>query len=99
MFAAIDAAQESIYLETYIWKGDAIGQEFKQRLPRKARQGVEVDAIFDRFANLVVPNEFKGFPPEMHVLQYQRFRRLWHVFDPPHSALDHPQLIILDGST
>src|SRR5258708_6757652 len=24
MLAAIDAAQESIYLETYIWKGDAI---------------------------------------------------------------------------
>src|SRR5690348_15659300 len=26
MLAAIDAAQESIYLETYIWKDDAIGQ-------------------------------------------------------------------------
>ena len=29
MLAAIDAAQESIYLETYIWKGDAVGQEFR----------------------------------------------------------------------
>ena len=25
MLAAIDAAQESIYLETYIWKGDEVG--------------------------------------------------------------------------
>jgi cardiolipin synthase len=99
MLAAIDAAQESIYLETYIWKGDAIGQEFKERLARKARQGVEVYAIFDRFANLVVPNEFKVFPPEMHVLQYQGFRRLWHVFDPRHYALDHRKLLIVDGAT
>src|SRR5271157_3489498 len=29
MLQAIDAAQESIYLETYIWKDDYLGQEFK----------------------------------------------------------------------
>ena len=28
MLSAIDAAQESIYLETYIWKDDQVGQEF-----------------------------------------------------------------------
>src|SRR6266853_1134830 len=39
MLAAIDAAQESIYLETYIWKGDEVGQEFKERLARKAAEG------------------------------------------------------------
>src|SRR5260370_26539389 len=98
MFAAIDAAEESIYLETYIWKGDEVGQEFKERLARKARQGVEVYAIYDRFANLVVPNEFKVFPPEMHVLQYQGFRRLWHIFDPRHYALDHRKLLVVDGT-
>src|SRR5258707_9448030 len=32
MLEAIDAAQESIYLETYIWKDDAVGKEFQQRL-------------------------------------------------------------------
>jgi cardiolipin synthase len=39
MLAAIDAAQESIYLETYIWKDDAPGQEFKEHLARKAAEG------------------------------------------------------------
>src|SRR5260370_39919090 len=98
MIAAIDAAQESLYMEPYIWKGDEVGQEFKERLARKARQGVEVYAIYGRFANLVVPNDFKVFPPEMHVLQYQGFRRLWHIFDPRHYALDHRKLLVVDGT-
>jgi len=99
MLAAIDSAQESIYLETYIWKGDATGQEFKENLARKASQGVEVYAIFDRFANLVVPHSFKVFPPDMHVLQYHAFTRPWHIFDPRRYALDHRKLLVVDGNT
>src|SRR5258708_16313327 len=99
MLAAIDSAQESVYLETYIWKGDATGQEFKDKLARKASQGVEVYAIFDRFANLVVPHSFKVFPPDMHVLQYHAFTRPWHIFDPRRYALDHRKLLVVDGNT
>src|SRR5437763_1619261 len=32
MLAAIDTAEESIYLETSIWKDDAIGQAFTENL-------------------------------------------------------------------
>ena len=39
MLAAINTAQESIYLETYIWKDDAPGREFKEHLARKAAEG------------------------------------------------------------
>jgi cardiolipin synthase len=99
MLAAIDSAQESIYLETYIWKGDATGQEFKEKLARKASQGVEVYAIYDRFANLVVPHSFKVFPPDMHVFQYHAFSRPWHIFDPRRYALDHRKLLVVDGNT
>jgi len=41
MLEAIDAAQESIYLETYIWKDDAVGQEFQEHLARKAEEVVD----------------------------------------------------------
>src|SRR5947209_321199 len=51
MLAAIDSAQESIYLESFIWKGDAIGREFKMHLAQKAAQGVDVYVIFDGFGN------------------------------------------------
>jgi cardiolipin synthase len=66
MLAAIETAQESIYLETYIWKDDAIGQAFKEHLAHKAAEGVEVFVVFDSFANTVVPHAFKVFPPTIH---------------------------------
>ncbi len=53
MLAAIDEAQDYIYLETFIWKGDEVGEEFKAHLTRKAEQGVAVYIVFDGFGNLV----------------------------------------------
>jgi cardiolipin synthase A/B len=99
MLQAIDDANECIYLETYIWKDDSIGQEFKQKLTCKANQGVNVYVIFDSFANIVVPSEFKIFTPNIHVLKYQSFKRPWHIFDPRRYALDHRKILVVDGST
>jgi cardiolipin synthase A/B len=100
MLEAIDAAQESIYLETYIWKDDAVGQEFRMHLARKAAEGVAVYVIFDRFGNLVVPRAFKSsFAPPIHVLEYSAIRHPWHLLDPRRYALDHRKLLIVDGTT
>lgn len=100
MLEAIDAAQESIYLETYIWKDDAVGREFQEHLARKAAQGVAVYVIFDSFGNLVVPRAFKSsFHPAMHVLEYRAIRRPWQLLDPRRYALDHRKLLIVDGTT
>ncbi len=98
MLAAIDAAKESIYLETYIWKGDAVGQAFKDHLARKAAEGVDVYVIFDTFANLVVPRKFKVFPSNINVLPYYAIRSPLHLFDPRRYALDHRKLLVVDGS-
>jgi cardiolipin synthase len=99
MLAAIDGATESIYFESYIWKADAIGEEFKRLLAAKARAGVQVYVIFDNFGNLVVPNRFKVFPPEMRTLKYSAMQRPWHVLDPRRYALDHRKLLVVDGAT
>src|SRR5437870_3217236 len=100
MLEAIDAAQESIYLETYIWKDDAVGQEFRMHLARKAAEGVAVYVIFDSFGNLVVPRAFKSsFAPPIHVLEYSAIRHPWHLLDPRRYALDHRKLLIVDGTT
>src|SRR5437660_4120597 len=93
MIAAINAAQESVYLETYIWKDDEVGQAFKEALARKAAQGVEVYVIFDSFGNVVVPHAFKVFPPAMHVLPYKIVRRPWQVLDLRRYALEHRKLL------
>lgn len=99
MIAAIDAAQESIYLETFIWKGDEVGQRFKDHLIAKAREGVAVYVIFDTFGNLVVPASFKVFEQPVHSLAFSAIRRPWHVLDPRRYALDHRKLLIVDGRT
>ncbi|HEY5004263.1 MAG TPA: phospholipase D-like domain-containing protein [Ktedonobacteraceae bacterium] len=99
MLATIDEAQESIYLESFIWKSDAVGEEFKTHLIRKAEQGVAVYIIFDAFGNLVVPRSFKSFPACIHSLEYQAIRNPSHFFDPRRYALDHRKLLIVDGKT
>jgi len=99
MLAAIDAAEESIFLETYIWKDDELGRRFKEHLIRKAESGVEVYLIFDAIGNLVVPRAFKRFPSSVHTLAYFPFRRPRHLLDPRRYALDHRKLLIVDGQT
>jgi cardiolipin synthase len=64
MLAAIDAATHEILLETYIWKDDHVGEQFKSALTRAADRGVTVKVIYDKFANLVVGPEIQGLPPE-----------------------------------
>src|SRR5690606_86437 len=58
MLAAIDGAQECVYLASYIWKGDGVGHAFKDAVIRAAERGVLVCVVFDGFANLVVPRAF-----------------------------------------
>lgn len=99
MLAAIDSAKESIYLETFIWKDDKIGREFKTRLAKKAAQGIDVFVVFDSFGNLVVSERFKEFPSIVHTLKYQAIRRPWQIFDPRRYALEHRKLLIVDGYT
>lgn len=98
MLAAIDAAREFIFVESYIWKADAIGEVFKERLARKAREGIQVYVIFDEFANLVVPSSFKVFPPEIHLLRFKPINRIWHILDPRRYSLDHRKVLVVDGT-
>ncbi|HEU5348535.1 MAG TPA: phospholipase D-like domain-containing protein, partial [Ktedonobacterales bacterium] len=99
MLEAIDNARETIYLETYLWKDDAVGRTFKERLIAKAAEGVAVYVIFDTFGNLVVPRAFKRFPPSIYVLPFWAIRRPWHVLDPRRYGLDHRKLLVVDGTT
>ena len=96
MLASIDAAESTIYLETYILKSDAIGRRFKQHLIRKAQSGVRVCIAFDGFGSLLMPLGFRRWPPEVQVT----------VYGPLHSYLSflwlgnytryHRKLLIVD---
>lgn len=97
MLEAISSAEEYIFIESYIWKADAMGEEFKRRLTEKAHEGVRVYVIFDEFGNLVVPEVFKHFPPEIHTLRFKPINRPWHIVDPRRYALDHRKALVVDG--
>lgn len=98
MLAAIEYAKERIYIETFIWKDDSIGREIKEKLIKKANEGVKVYVIFDTFGNFVVPRAFKhDWPDSVNVVRFQSIRRLWHLFDPRRYAVDHRKLLIVDA--
>lgn len=95
MLADIRSADSSVYFESYIWKDDSIGQEFKKELTAAAHRGVDVYVIYDRFANLVIPPAFKVFDPALHVLGFRLFNgrfplalRTW--------ARDHRKILVVD---
>jgi cardiolipin synthase A/B len=96
MIAAIDGAQRQVLFETYIWKGDDVGQRFKDSLEAAADRGVEVYCIYDRFANLVVSPRFKHFPPSMKVLSYPIYPAGWRPFDLRRYGRDHRKILVVD---
>jgi cardiolipin synthase len=97
MLLAIENATDHIYLASYIWKGDEVGQRFKQAVLAAAGRGVQVFLVFDGFANLVVPREFKQFPPGVHVLKFPTLRGGW-AFDLRRTGRDHRKVLVVDGA-
>ena len=98
MLAALEYAKERIYIESFIWKDDSIGREFKEKLIKKADEGVQVYVNFDSFGNFVVPRAFKhDWPDTIKVVRFQSIRRLWHLFDPRRYAVNHRKLLIVDA--
>jgi cardiolipin synthase len=96
MLAAIAGARRQVLLESYIWKGDAVGERFKQALYDAAARGVEVYAIFDGFANLVVSPRFKHFRPPVKVLKYPVYGAGLRFFDLRRYGRDHRKILVVD---
>ncbi len=96
MLAAIARAQHQILFETYIWKGDAMGERFKRALSQAAGRGVEVYAVYDGFANLVVSPRFKRFGPRLRVLEYPIYNAGVRFFDLRRYGRDHRKILVVD---
>ncbi|MDQ6686136.1 MAG: phospholipase D-like domain-containing protein [Actinomycetota bacterium] len=96
MLAAIEGAQRQVLFETYIWKGDALGERFKKAVSDAAARGVDVHVIYDAFANLVVAPRFKKFPPQVKVLAYPVYGAGWRFYDLRRYGRDHRKLLVVD---
>ena len=98
MLAAIEGAQRQVLFETYIWKGDAIGQRFKKAIIDAANRGVDVRVIYDSFANLVVSPAFKHFPPDVKVLAFPVYSAGWRFLDLRRYGRDHRKILVVDDT-
>ncbi len=97
LFAAIDEARASIFLEFYIIRDDSLGQALANRLLAAARRGINVCVLYDYIGSFDTPNAY--------------FRQLTAggvdccAFNPPrfsHQLLlmdrrNHRKVVVIDG--
>jgi cardiolipin synthase len=83
--SAIDEARQEIYLETYIFSHDAIGERIAIALMRAARREVRTHVVMDGFGSRDFPDELRNrmldagvqvlvFRPEVARLRLRRYR-------------------------
>jgi cardiolipin synthase len=94
MLAAIRQAKEQIFFETFIWKGDRVGQQFKQALIEASERGVDVYVVYDRFANLLVSPRFFRFPATLKVKPHRLIG--FGLRFPRQTGRDHRKLLVID---
>jgi cardiolipin synthase A/B len=58
MLAAVEAARESVCLETYTYAADSLGEQFREALIRACRRGVGVRVIYDALGSFGLPGAF-----------------------------------------
>ena len=96
MLSAIREARNSIYFESFIWKGDETGKAFKEALVDAAERGVAVYVVYDGFANLVVRRDFYDLPDSIHVLRFPVLRSGMLRLDLRHLGRDHRKILVVD---
>ena len=94
MLAAIDQAQESICLETYIYAPDALGQRFREALCRAQQRGVRVRVLLDALGSYGLPASFWK-PLEALGGEARRFNplSLYHL-----GIRNHRKVLTCDGT-
>ncbi|WP_228721007.1 phospholipase D-like domain-containing protein [Arthrobacter sp. 260] len=99
MLEAIRSAEHQILMETYIWKGDAVGRTFRDALNDAAARGVKVYVIYDGFANLVVRPSFYKFHPDVRVFRFPVLRPSIVFTNIRGTGFDHRKLLVVDETT
>jgi cardiolipin synthase A/B len=97
MLDEIEAAESEIFIGTFIWKGDEVGRRFVDALARKAREGIEVYAVFDGLANVFVPPSFKRFPQEIHYMDFRPLSGPARIMNPRNVFRFHRHMMSVDG--
>ena len=101
MFEAIRQAKSSVHLEYFNFRNDSIASELFDLLRIKAKEGVEVRALFDGFGNDSNNRPLKRSHIEklrddgIEIYEFDPVRFPWvnHVF-----TRDHRKIVVIDGN-
>ncbi len=95
---AIESAREFVYFENYLLRDDEVGQEFRDALVRKARQGVPVYLIHDWLGCWATPRKYWR-PFKKAGVQVRAFNKPAVRLGDPFGVLqrDHRKLVVVDG--
>ena len=100
MFATIRQARSSIHLEYFNFRNDSIASALFDILAEKAKEGVEVRALYDAFGNMSNNRPLKNRHVEnirargIELYEFDPIRFPWinHVF-----SRDHRKIVVVDG--
>ncbi len=99
MLGAIERAKRVIYLETFIFSDDEVGQQFANALLDKARDGIEVYVIYDSLGSADSdPGFFKTMKEAgIKIIEYHKINPLDGGNLLNVNERDHRKLMVVDG--
>ena len=99
MLAAIRTAKDHVNLETYIFNGDGLGNEFAELLMQKQREGVQVNIIYDSIGSISTPPEFfqKLRDSGINLLEFSPVNPFKRAFSGRLNNRDHRKILVVDG--
>ena len=100
LFQAIEQAKHHVHLEYFNFRNDSIANALFELLGRKAKEGVEIRALFDAFGNFsnnqpLKKKHLKEIREKgIEIVKFDPLRFPWinHVFH-----RDHRKIVVIDG--
>ena len=97
MIQDIEKAEKSVYLETYIYDNDKIGDKFRKALVKKAKQGVKVLLLIDALKSVQAKTQYFSELIENggQVRFFKELRYAVRFFSNNHER-NHRKLLLID---
>lgn len=92
-------AKSYIHLQYYIFCDDRIGNEIREILVRKAREGVKVRVLYDDVGCWNVPNRFFHEMRGAGIEIYPFLKVAFPIFTSKVNYRNHRKIVVIDGTT
>jgi len=98
MLKDINKAKKSIFLETYIYDNDFVGDIFKEALIDKAKKGIEIKLLIDAWGSSAKRDFFSELiEAGAQVKFFREFKYVFRIFSKNHER-NHRKLLIIDNN-